>query len=204
MKTLWPWACVIVAVVGCAGARPVADIPVTQQSIIPGTGQSVNRNGKPLPLEGTPFRVGQQLPAAILTAADLTLVKLTETQGKVRIISVVPSLDTRVCEQQTHRLSEQNGGLDRRAQLITVSMDLPYAQARFARAAKIDNVLFLSDHVAAEFGRATGLLITPLRLLTRAVLVVDRDNVIRYAQVVPELGQLPDLQQAFAAAQRLL
>jgi thiol peroxidase len=195
-------------------------LTVAEESVPSGDGHGVTFHGSPLTLEGTSIKVGDTLPAVHVTGvdsnsgnvadlktvnlADLRLVNLANTKGKVRIISVIPSLDTPVCEQQTHILSEKNGGLDKQVQLITVSMDLPFTQTRFSNEAKIHNVLFLSDYKAAEFGTATGLLIGSLHVLTRAVLVVDRDNVIRYMQVVPEITNLPDMEAAMKAARTLL
>jgi thiol peroxidase len=129
---------------------------------------------------------------------------MADTGGKVRIISVVPSIDTPTCDKQTHELSEENGGLDEKIELITVSMDLPFAQSRFAKEAKISNVTFLSDYNMREFGDKNGLVIAPLGLLARAVIVTDKDNIVRYLQVVPEVTALPDMPAAMDAARKLL
>ena len=119
------------------------------------------------------------------------------------MVSVVPSIDTAVCEKQTHILSEENGGLDQTANLVTISRDLPFAQKRFAKAAHMENILFLSDYRTAEFGKAAGLLIDESRLLARAVMVLDRQGVVRYLEIVPDLGQLPDMHKAFEFARGL-
>ncbi len=202
MKKIWI-ALMLLSLVGCSAVRSQT-MPIAKESASAGEGQSVTFKGKALALEGTGIKVGDRLPAAVLAANDLSPVNLAETGGKVRIISVVPSLDTPVCEEQTHALSERNGGLDKEVQLITVSMDLPFAQKRFSKEAKIGNVLFLSDYKGAEFGRSYGLLIQPLHLLSRAVLVVDKENVVRHLQVVPEITELPDLEAAMQAAKGLL
>lgn len=202
MKKIWI-ALMLLSLVGCSAIRSQT-MPIAKESASAGEGQSVTFKGKALPLEGTGIKVGDRLPAAVLAANDLSPVNLAETGGKVRIISVVPSLDTPVCEEQTHALSERNGGLDKEVQLITVSMDLPFAQKRFSKEAKIGNVLFLSDYKGAEFGRSYGLLIQPLHLLSRAVLVVDKENIVRHLQVVPEITELPDLEAAMQAAKGLL
>ncbi|HET8761718.1 MAG TPA: thiol peroxidase [Nitrospiria bacterium] len=187
----------------CASPKPPA-MTVATTSGTPGDGQTVTFKGDALALEGTAIKVGDTLPSAVVTSNDLKPVNLAETKGKVRIISLVPSIDTPVCEEQTHELSEKNGGLDKQVELITVSMDLPFAQKRFAKEAKINNVTFLSDYKSAEFAKNTGLLIQPLHLLARTVLVVDKDNVIRYMQVVPEITNLPDMQAAMKAAKGLV
>ena len=116
----------------------------------------------------------------------------------------MPSVDTKTCEEQTHQLSEKSDGLDKQVELITVSMDLPFAQQRFAKEAKISNVTFLSDYKTGEFGMNHGLMVGPLHLLARSVIVTDKENIVRYIQVVPELTQLPDMPEAMKAAKALL
>jgi thiol peroxidase len=181
-----------------------ADMPVAKGTAQAGTGNTVTLKGNALPLAGTAVEVGKPLPSAIVTTNALKPVNLADSSGKVRIISVVPSLDTPTCDAQTHELSEKNGGLDAQVELITVSMDLPFAQTRFAKEAKITNVTFLSDYNAREFGNHNGLLIQPLGLLTRAVIVTDKNNIVRYIQVVPEVTALPDMQAAMVVAKGLI
>jgi thiol peroxidase len=188
-----------------AGCAPFTykDFPVSKGSANAGSGNTVTFKGSPLKLEGDPIKVGDTLRDAKLTTGDLKLVSLTEGKGRVRIISIVPSLDTKVCEQQTHYLSEKNANLDRDVQLITISVDTPFAQKRFTEEAKIHNVTFLSDYRGGNFGRAHGLLVPDLHMLARTVMVVDKDNVIRYLQVVPELASMPDMDAAFNAARKV-
>jgi thiol peroxidase len=192
----------------CATTKPTnqvqADMPVAKGSAQAGAGHSVTLKGNALALAGEPVEVGKPLPAATVSSTDLKPVNLADASGKVRVISVVPSLDTPVCDAQTHELSEKNGGLDKNIELITVSMDLPFAQKRFAKEAKISNVTFLSDYKGREFGNNNGLLIEPLGLLARAVIVTDKDNVVRYIQVVPEVTALPDMQEALRVARGLI
>jgi len=189
---------------GCAAnSFSYKDFPVSKGSTAAGSGSTVAFKGSPLQLEGTPIKVGDTLRDAKVAAGDLKLVSLTEGKGKVRIVSLVPSLDTKVCEQQTHYLSERNRGLDREVQLITVSVDTPFAQKRFAEEANIRNVTFLSDYRGGDFGRAHGLLVPVLHLLARSVMVVDKDNVVRYLQVVPELASMPDMEKAFEEARKV-
>lgn len=193
---------------GCAskGTNPVqADLPVDKGTVNAGAGNSITLNGNEMPLAGWgAVEVGQPLPDAVVSGVDLKPQNIAAATGKVRIISVVPSLDTPTCDKQTHELSEENNGLDKNVELITVSMDLPFAQKRFAAEANISNVTFLSDYKDREFGNNNGLLIDPLGLLARAVIVTDRDNVVRYLQVVPEVTALPDMQAAMQAARSLL
>lgn len=165
--------------------------------------QEVSLRGKPLTLIGEKAQVGQTLPTVLLPDLGLNMVDLQSFKGKVTILSVVPSLDTPTCEKQTHILSEENKGLDQSANLITISRDLPFAQKRFAKEAKIQNILFLSDYRDAEFGKSTGLLIEENRLLTRAIFVLDREGVIRYLEVVSELARLPEMEKAFEFARSL-
>lgn len=180
------------------------NLPVATQSVLPGEGATVLFRGNSLPLSGQPLREGDSLRSVSLTKPDLSMVNLTEVLGMVRVISVVPSIDTKVCEQQTHYMSEKNQGLDQHVQLITVSLDTPFAQQRFAKDAHISNVEFLSDYREAQFGRAHGLFLEGPHVLSRAILVVDSKNVVRHLQVSPDVGQLPDMDKAFQVARSLI
>ncbi len=165
-----------------------------------GTHPKVSLHGKPLTLTGIPLQEGENLPAVTIPNSGMQMIDLKSFKGKVTIISIVPSIDTKVCEKQTHILSEENGGLDKTVRLVTISRDLPFAQKRFAEEAKIHNVLFLSDYRDGGFGASSGLMIQENRLLARALVVVDKEGVIRYLEVVPDLGQLPDMKKAFRLA----
>ena len=182
------------------------NLPVSDGTAVAGEGNKVLFKGNPLTLTGSGVKIGDVLRDVKVTQNDLSLVKIAETKGsgKVRIISVVPSLDTPVCEQQTHILSERNKGLDKMVELITVSVDTPFAQKRFAGEAKIANVTFLSDYRGGEFGKTHGLFLEGPHILTRAVMVVDKTNTIRYLQITPEIAQLPDMEEAFQFARRLV
>jgi thioredoxin-dependent peroxiredoxin len=181
--------------------RPVAD-----GSAIAGDGHTVLFKGSPLALSGTGVKIGDQLRDVKVTQTDLSLINVVETKGngKVRIISVVSSLDTKVCEQQTHYLSEKNKGLDKMVELITISIDTPFAQKRFAEEAKIDNVTFLSDYRGGDFGKAHGLFLKGPHILARAVMVVDARSKIRYLQITPDLAQMPDMDKAFTFTRSLI
>ncbi|RMH07735.1 MAG: thiol peroxidase [Nitrospirae bacterium] len=210
---LWISCCLIIlgGWTGCTMVSPpdgsgftYQAIPVATGTVPTGDGSSVTFRGKAIALSGTGIQAGERLRPAIVTRPDLSLMDLTETSGTIRIISVVPSLDTRVCEQQTHYLSEKNQGLDNLVSLYTVSVDTPFAQARFAREAGIRNVSFFSDYRGARFGRAHGLFIEDLHILARAIMVVDQYNVVRYLQVTPDLASMPDMEAAFKAARALI
>ena len=205
--------CMALGFAGCANTGSSSgagflykNMTVADGSVIPGEGQKVLYKGSPLVLSGTGIKVGDTLREVQLTQTDLSPMGITNTKGKgkVRIISVVPSLDTPVCEQQTHYLSEKNKGLDKMVELVTVSIDTPFAQKRFAQEAHIANVTFLSDYRDAEFGKTYGLLLNGPHILARTVMVVDARNTVRYLQVTPELTQLPNLDEAFAVAKSLI
>ena len=186
------------------GGFTYQNLPVATESVISGEGSTILFRGTPLPLSGKGIRVGDSLRAVFLTRFDLSMILLAEAPGSVRVISVVPSIDTKVCEQQTHYLSEKNQGLDQRVRLITISIDTPFAQQRFAKEALISNVEFLSDYREAQFGKTHGLFLEGPHVLSRAIMVVDAMNVIRHLQVTPDLGQLPDMEKAFQMAQSLI
>ena len=202
--------CFSLGLVGCQTTASntflYKNMPVSDGTAVAGDGTKVIVKGNPLTLTGSGVKIGDVLRDVKVTQNDLSLVKITETKGsgKVRIISVVPSLDTPVCEQQTHILSERNKGLDKMVELITVSVDTPFAQKRFAGEAKIANVTFLSDYRGGEFGKTHGLFLEGPHILTRAVMVVDKTNTIRYLQITPEIAQLPDMEEAFQFARRLV
>lgn len=181
-------------------------LTIAEGSTTAGEGHTVLFKGSPLALSGTGIKVGDHLRDVKVAQTDLSLVNITETKGKgkVRIISVVPSLDTKVCEQQTHYLSERNKGLDKMVELITVSIDTPFAQKRFAEEAKIGNMTFLSDYRGGDFGKTYGLFLKGPHILARTVMVVDAENTVRYLQITPELAQLPDLEEAFTVARSLI
>ncbi|HLB73036.1 MAG TPA: thiol peroxidase [Sedimentisphaerales bacterium] len=156
-------------------------------------------HGNPLTLVGRQLKCGDRAPDFEVLANDLSPVKLSDFRGRVCVISVVPSLDTPVCDIQTRRFNEEAAALGGDVVVLTISMDLPFAQKRWCGAAGIKNVRTLSDHRNAAFGKAFGVLIDELRLLARAVFVVDADGIIRYKQVVQELTNEPDYDAAMKA-----
>jgi len=199
-----------IGLAGCAGMGESGflykNLTIADSSATAGEGQTILFQGNPLALAGTAIKTGDSLRDANVTQMDLSVVSIAQTKGhgKVRIISVVPSLDTPVCEQQTHYLSEKNKGLDKMIELITVSVDTPFAQKRFAQEAHIDNVTFLSDYRGGEFGKTHGLFLKDVHILATAVMVVDQHNAIRYLQIAPELTHLPDMEEAFRFARSLI
>ena len=149
------------------------------------------------------LKVGKPLPNATLSEYGKMSVELKDLKGKIKIISIVPKLNTPVCDKQTHRFSETNGGLDKEVDIITLSTNSVEAQHQFAEKAKIKNLLFLSDSPDFSFGKKTGLLIEGMDVLRRTVIVTDQNNIIRYVDFVPS-GGLPNIKKALKAAQDLL
>ena len=160
--------------------------------------------GNPLTLVGDEVDVGQQAPDSQVLTNDLSPVELSSFRGKVCIICSVPSLDTPVCDTETRKFNEEAAKLGDDVAVLAISMDLPFAQKRWCGAAGIENVQTLSDHRDAAFGRAYGVLIRELRLLARAVFVVDKDGIIRYIEIVNELTNEPNYEAALNAAKEVL
>ena len=190
----------MVAIFGCASTQP--KIPVDMASAIPG--EQVNFRGKPIKLLGSPVTVGKPLPSVeLVDAMSMSNVDLSKERGSVLLLSIVPSLDTPVCEEQTHYLGEKGGMLPKEVRRIVISRDTPFAQKRFAKEAKLTNLQYLSDYKQGDFARSTGILTEGLMLFARSVIIVDRKGVVRYIQVVPEMTHLPDMDKAFEKANEL-
>jgi thiol peroxidase len=162
----------------------------------------VTMKGNPLTLLGPTIKVGDKAPDFEVLNNDLSPVTFSSFRGKVSVISSVPSLDTPVCDMETRRFNEEAGRLGPDVVILTISMDLPFAQKRWCGAAGVDKVKTLSDHREASFGSAYGVLIKGLRLLCRAVFVVDRQGVIRYIQMVKEVTSEPDYEAVLAAVRK--
>ncbi|MBO8140688.1 MAG: thiol peroxidase [Firmicutes bacterium] len=158
----------------------------------------VTMRGNPVTLLGKPVEVGQKAPDFTVVANDMSTVTLKDTSG-VRLIASVPSLDTGVCSAETRRFNEEAAKLGN-VKVLVISMDLPFAQKRWCAAEGIENVQTLSDHREASFGQNYGVLIKELRLLARAIFVVDSSNTITYVEYVPEVTDHPDYDKALAAA----
>jgi len=159
--------------------------------------------GTPLVLAGEELEVGDKAPDCEVVNANLEAVKLSSFGGKVRIISSVPSLDTSVCDIMTRKFNEEAVALGEDVVVLAISMDLPFAQDRWCIAADVKNVHVLSDHRSTSFGEAFGVLIGDVRLLARAVFVVDAAGKIGYIQIVKEMTHEPDYDAALAAARDL-
>jgi thiol peroxidase len=165
----------------------------------------VTTKGNPVTLLGNEVKVGQKAPDVELVANDLAKVRLSSLwQGKVCILSAVSSLDTRVCDMETRRFNEEAGKMGAGLVILTVSMDLPFAQRRWCGAAGVENVITLSDYQEAAFGKSYGILIKDSHLLARAVFVVDKQGTIRYIELVKEIGSEPNYGAALNAARELM
>jgi len=163
----------------------------------------VTMKGNPLTLVGPEIKLGVAAPDFTVLDNGLQPVSLSSFRGKVVVLSAVPSLDTPVCDAQTRRFNQEASALGENVVILTISMDLPFAQKRWCGAAGVDRVQTLSDHRDASFGQAFGLLIKELRLLARAVYVVDAEGKVAYGQIVGEVTQEPDYDAALDAVKAL-
>lgn len=152
---------------------------------------NVTFKNDPVTLLGAEKKVGDSAPDFMVLANDLSKKHLSDYKGKVKVISVVPSIDTGVCSEQTRRFNQEATNLEN-VQILTISMDLPFAQKRWCAANGIDRVDTLSDHREADFGQKYGVLIEELRLLSRAVFVVDENDKITYVEYLSEVSNHPD------------
>jgi len=159
--------------------------------------------GKPLTLVGEEVKLGNKAPDFTVLDNDLSPVDFATYRGKICIISSVPSLDTPVCDAETRRFNQEAGRLGSDVVILTISMDLPFAQKRWCGAAGVDKVQTLSDHREASFGTSYGVLIKELRLLARAIFIVDQEGSIRYIQLVKEITKEPDYEAVLNAASKL-
>lgn len=163
----------------------------------------VTMKGNPLVLLGEEVKIGDVAPDFTVVANDLSVVKFFSFKGKICVISSVPSLDTPVCDTSTRRFNEEASQLGDDVNVLTISMDLPFAQARWCGAAGITRVQTLSDHRDASFGLSYGVLLKDLRLLARAVFVVDQAGIIQYVQIVDEIAKEPDYDSVIQAVKRI-
>jgi thiol peroxidase len=157
-------------------------------------------HGNEFTLIGDELKVGDKAPDFSVLSSDLSAVTLDSYKGKVKVICAVPSLDTPTCDTEIRRFNQEAAGLDDNIAVLTISVDLPFAQGRWCGDAGVENVTALSDHRDTSFGEAYGALIKELRLLTRAVFVVDAHNIIRHVEYVMEISGEPDYDKALNAA----
>jgi thiol peroxidase len=163
----------------------------------------VTIKGKPLTLLGDAVKSGDKAGDFKALDKDLKEVSLADFKGKIKLVASVPSLDTPVCDTEIKRFNDEAAKLSKDLAIIFVSMDLPFAQKRFCQENDINKVKTLSDHRDADFGMKYGVLIKELRLLARALFIIDKSDIIRYAQCVPELSSPPDYDAALAELKKL-
>lgn len=157
--------------------------------------------GGPLTLAGDAITAGDKAPNFTVSANDMSPRTLENYAGKTLIIATVPSVDTPVCDMEVRRFNQEAEKLGENIQILTISCDLPFAQARWCGAAGVAQIETLSDHAALSFGHAYGVAIKELRLLTRAIFVINADGVVTYSEIVPEVTHEPDYVAALSAAQ---
>jgi len=163
---------------------------------------AVTMRGNPMTLVGPELKAGQKAPAFTAVGKGLAPVTLDQFKGKVKIIAAIPSIDTPVCDAETRRFNEEASKLPGDVQILTISMDLPFAQARWCGAAGVDKVTTISDWRAAEFGQKYGALIKELHLLARAVFVIDKNDNVVYSEYVKEVANQPNFEAALDAARK--
>jgi len=164
---------------------------------------AITFGGNPVTLMGKLVKSGYHAKNFLAIDGDLKPVKLSDFQGKVRIISSVPSVDTGVCAEQTRRFNKEATGLSN-VHIITISVDLPFALKRFCAAEGISNLVTLSDHKETDFGVKYGLLIAEHRLLARAIVIIDQYDMVRYVELVQEIADHPDYDAALAFVKKLV
>jgi thiol peroxidase len=159
----------------------------------------ITMKGKPLTLVGPEVKIGDKAQNFSVLDSALSEVRLKDFWGKTKIISVTPSLDTPVCDLQLRRFNHEAATLPHDVVVLNISMDLPFAIARFCTTAEIDRAKALSDHRDASFGNAYGVLIKELRLLARSIFIIDSENIVRYKEIVAEQSNHPDYDKALSA-----
>jgi thioredoxin-dependent peroxiredoxin len=164
----------------------------------------ISFKGNPVTLLGPELKVGDKAPDFLVVDTTLTPISLHSYDGKIRVISAVPSLDTPVCDTETRRFNQEAAALPENVVVLTISLDLPFAQKRWCGAAGIDRVITLSDYRERSFGLNYGVLIKELLLLSRCIFVVDDQGLIRYIQQVPEVTSEPDYAAVLDAVKQIL
>jgi thiol peroxidase len=164
----------------------------------------VTVKGNPVTLIGSEVKIGDKAPDFSVLDNDLKEVRLRDFAGKIKVISVSVSLDTPVCDMQARRFNQETAQLPDDVMILNITMDLPFAISRFCTTAGIDKIKALSDHRDASFGNLYGVLIKELRLLARSIFIIDKDDVIRYIEIVPELTNHPDYDKAVGFVKKLI
>lgn len=160
--------------------------------------------GDPITLLGEEIKVGQKAPGFKVVASGLSEVSLEDFKGKIKLIASVPSLDTPICDLQIKRFNDEATKISKDVVIIFISMDLPFAQKRFCDAYNIKKVETFSDHKDGNFGLGYGVLIKELRLLARAIFIIDKNDIIQYVEYVKELGSHPDYETVLGALKKVV
>lgn len=166
--------------------------------------KNIQFRGKTLAVESPALAVGSKFPDFTVVGTDMSDVSSSLFQGKVALITTVPSVDTPVCQKEVKRFNQEASKLSDEVVVLTISMDLPFAQKRWCAGENIERVVPLSDYKYRTFGSATGTFSGEMGLLVRAVFVVGTDNVIRHVEYVPDISQEPDYDAALATARTLV
>lgn len=166
--------------------------------------RTVTMHGNPLTLGGIEIKVGEEARNFKALKQDLTTLDFyNDTKNKIKVISVVPSVDTSVCALQTQRFNKEATELSEKVEIITISVDLPFALGRFCAAEGIKNIQVVSDHKDLDFGKNYGFVIEELRLLSRGIVIVDKENKVQYVEYVSELSTHPDYEKALSEIKKL-
>lgn len=166
---------------------------------------TITMGGRPVTLVGKPIQVGDKAPDFSAVNLDMSPFSFSgHAPDRIRIISVAPSIDTRVCALQNIRFNEEAAEMKEHAEVVMVTVDLPFAQKRYCAAETIENLTVVSDYRQREFGQRYGFLIDELMLLARGVIVIDRENTVRYVEYVSEIGNEPDYDGALATVRNLI
>ncbi len=168
------------------------------------TSQTVTFKGNPLHLTGEEIKVGDPAPDFRVVDNELKPVRLTDLKGKIAVLVAVPSLDTPVCDLESQKFNQKAGQMGDTVRMLVLSMDLPFAQKRWCGAHDIKNIQTVSDYQDRSFGNAYGVLIQELQLLTRAIFIIDRNGLVQYRQIVKEITEEPDYDEAIRAIQKLI
>jgi thiol peroxidase len=163
----------------------------------------ITMRGNPLTLVGNEVKKGEVAPDFMVLDNSLTPIKFSSYRNRLCIISSVPSLDTPICDIETRKFNEEASKLGEKIQILTISMDLPFAQKRWCGAAGVNKIQTLSDHRDAQFGIAYGVLIKELRLLARAVFLVDQKGILQYTQLVKEISNEPNYDEIWNALKKI-
>ena len=164
----------------------------------------VTVKGNPVTLVGPELRIGDKAPDFVVLDGELKEIRLKNFANTIKIISVAASLDTPVCDMQARRFNQETALLPDDVVILNITMDLPFAISRFCITAGINKVKALSDHRDVSFGNAYGILIKELRLLARSIFILDKNDIIRYIEIVPELTKHPDYEKALDAVNKLI